>query len=395
MFCVYCKGDHSKYACPLYLKAQVYQRRKKVSVKQNIVTQSPAPFIGQYGYPNVNVGILAPVDHVDNTWEYDAPKFWSANDYKIPQIMSFRSSLLNSQKNSHIKSLKTLQLNQEISMASNPVDLDIYLKDKPKVSLKLDDFSAPRGISGKLKSALITSNPKISSKVERVVSDTDLKSVEAVNYLYKKGFDENFIMKNLSIGNFGIGKNRKLVPTRWSITATDDTLSKELRKQIIDYPQSGFKFYFGGYLGNYYAIMFFPDVFRYELFETAIKYPDNTSTDYENHFGRKSYAHNTQGGYYACRLGILEKLKSIKKQASVLALRFITDEYTMPLGVWVCREATRKSMESKPIEFSSRTLMLDYCKNLIKNKFGFDISHLTRSSFLLKELNQQTKLPFF
>ncbi|MCH7783699.1 hypothetical protein IID62_11605, partial [candidate division KSB1 bacterium] len=45
-----------------------------------------------------------------------------------------------------------------------------------------------------------------------------------------------------------------------------------------------------------------------------------------------------------------KKLNEIKKQGSVLALRFITGDYTLPLGVWVTRESARKSMQSKPIE---------------------------------------------
>lgn len=392
MFCIYCKGNHQKESCPLFLKAKLFQKRKQLTLKQDIVSQSPAPFVGHYGYPNVNVGILSPFEFVQNAWEYDAPRHWSEQDYNIDKIMDFRSSLLNSRHNIHIKSLKLVRINQEIGMSSKPVDLEINLKEKPKISLKLDSFSAPRGIQGNLNKARIISNPKIAAKVEKIVSDTDLKAVHAITQLYQKGLDENFITKNLSIGNFGIKKNRKLVPTKWSITATDDILAKDLRKQIQDYPEADYQSYFGGYLGNYYIIMFFPDIFRYELFETALKYPDNIAWDYENHFGRKEYAFNTQGGYYACRLGILEKLKEMKRQASALVLRFITGEYTMPLGVWVCREATRKALASKPVHFNSKNLMLDYCKNLVKNKFGFYADIILRKSRLLKELTSQKRL---
>ena len=84
--------------------------------------------------------------------------------------------------------------------------------------------TAPTGPNGSLIKAKITSNSKIHTKVDKVVSDIDLKSVDAMVYLHKNDFDENFLSKILSIGTLGIKKNRKLVPTRWGITAVDDTL---------------------------------------------------------------------------------------------------------------------------------------------------------------------------
>jgi len=199
-------------------------------------------------------------------------------------------------------------------------------------------------------------------------------------------------MHNLSIGNLGIGKNRKIVPTKWSITATDDTIAKQMIERLKDFQEAEHQLYFGGYLGNYYIIMIFPDVFRYELFETSLQYPDNTSHDYESNHGRKKYAFETAGGYYACRLGILEQLQNKRIKGSVLSLRFVTDEYANPLGVWVVREATRKAMNSKPLHFANRKMMLEYARNLIKNKYGFVVDPLLKRSLLLKEVTQQKKL---
>ena len=115
-------------------------------------------------------------------------------------------------------------------------------------------------------------------------------------------------------------------------------------------------------------------------------------TDYEAYEGRKYYASNTAGGYYTVRLAALEKLNQMKKQGSVLALRFITGDYTLPLGVWVTREAARKSMQSKPIEFSSKELMLGYANKLVKKKFSFDLDNILGNSTLLKNIKEQSKL---
>jgi hypothetical protein len=120
-----------------------------------------------------------------------------------------------------------------------------------------------------------------------------------------------------------------------------------------------------------------------------------TATDYENYKGRKDYAKNTVGGYYAARLGILEYLKNKKRQSSVLTLRFITNEYYMALGVWVVRQATRHALESKPIQFASEELMMKYASMLIKKKFSFKLDDLTNKSLLLKEMKTQKKLASF
>jgi len=48
-----------------------------------------------------------------------------------------------------------------------------------------------------------------------------------------------------------------------------------------------------------------------------------------------TYAENCAGGYYAARLLILQYLNSIKRQASVIALRIETPTYWAALGVWL------------------------------------------------------------
>ena len=119
------------------------------------------------------------------------------------------------------------------------------------------------------------------------------------------------------------------------------------------------------------------------------------STDYENYNGRKNYAQECAGGYYAARLSILEKLKALKRQGSCLVLRFISSEYNIPLGVWVCREAARKSLQERVLTFSSQELMFKYAQELIKRKFSFDLNLLLKESKLLKSNKEQQKLTCF
>ena len=285
-------------------------------------------------------------------------------------------------------------MSQEVSLAHKPVDVEINLNKKPSFSLSFNQDAMPHGPRVSVKQARITENPKIPHKVEKIVDD-DLKAAEAVNLISKSNFDEHYITKVLSLGNLGSESRRKIVPTRWSITAVDDILGKKMIEDIKNYSSSDYLAYFGGYLGNYYLVLCFPDVWRYELFEMLAGQTDSFATDYENYSGRREYAHSTAGGYYAARLGVLEGLKKIRRQASVLCLRFITNEYWAPLGVWVCRNATRKSIESKPLEFGSKELMLDYVRKFAQKKFGMNIDPILRQSDLLNEINSQIKLNHF
>lgn len=379
--------------------------------KQNFVGSSPAPFIGRYGYPHINIGFLSP-QFVGEMTAYDSPRLWNQKNAAIGNIASMRYSLVNSRTKGNVTDArsqfgkcnnKILEICQEVGMAKKAVDLEVNLKKVPKLNLKSEKEIIPFGPASQLKKARITANTKVDQRVEKIVADTDLKSAPAVVNLYKKGFEENFLTKLISVGNLGLKKNRKLVPTRWSITAIDDTVGKQLIKEIKDYSVGNYHLYFAGGWGNYYLIFFLPEVWSFELFEMYLEYKRNPwskqgnfySTDYENYNGRKNYAQECAGGYYAARLSILEKLKALKRQGSCLVLRFISSEYNIPLGVWVCREAARKSLQERVLTFSSQELMFKYAQELIKRKFSFDLNLLLKESKLLKSNKEQQKLTCF
>ncbi|MBT6953671.1 MAG: hypothetical protein HN990_04210, partial [Flavobacteriaceae bacterium] len=181
-------------------------------------------------------------------------------------------------------------------------------------------------------------------------------------------------------------------------------LGKEMLKDvkfnnIIDHT----RVYFGGNLGNYYLVLFFPGVWNYELFEMGVPFRENPwsksgkyyATDSETFDSRKKYVLETAGGYYACRIGIIEKLKELKLQGSVLVLRFITAEDRYPLGVWVCREATRTSVNGGFIEFEDKKLAINYLESFVKKKFGQDISEILQVSKVLNEINTQKRISEF
>jgi hypothetical protein len=109
------------------------------------------------------------------------------------------------------------------------------------------------------------------------------------------------------------------------------------------------------------------------------------SGDFEDYTGRKDYAENVGGAYYSARLAVLEYLKNIKKQASVLVYREIGSEYSIPLGVWVIRESVRNAMKNKSKNFEDLNQALYY---IMQNVIGRDL--VTKSKLIKIVKTQKT-----
>lgn len=368
-------------------------------------TSPPSVFIGsKLKYPLVNVGILSPLDRDDNAWIYDNEKYWAENNFQINDVLRLRNSLLNSRFQSQVQDSRLkkrfLQIAQDIAVASKPVDVEIELRKNLNFDKGKDRVITPHGMHAGLKNAKVTGNVKIDTKVDKVMND-EIKASESMEYLYKNQFDVYSLSKILSVGVLGLKKNKKLVPTRWSITATDDTLGKSLLKNVREYKWiENYELFTGEFLGNQYIILLFPSVFSFELFE--LYFPNSSwnpsaemkaSTDYESYSGRKTYASNTAGGYYATRLPVLEYLNSIKRQASVLAIRIETPTYWAGLGVWVVRESVRKTMNNEHFEFNSNLKeFIDASKKIGGDKFSFDYTPVMEKSKIIATIGTQRRL---
>lgn len=366
----------------------------------------PSVFIGsKLKYPLVNVGIMSPLQKDEDAWIYDDVKYWSANNFDIKEVLMLRNSLLNSRFQSKVTDArlnrKMVDIAKEIAIASKPVNVEIEFNERLRFDRDKDKVLAPHGYRAGIKRAEIIGNVKVERQVDKVIND-DIKASESAEILYKNNFDEYTISKILSVGVLGMKKNRRLVPTRWSITATDDLIGKNLLEKIRKYPHvQDYELFYGEFLGNCYVIMLFPDVWSYELFELYIPgsswNPSNeikASTDSEGFHGRKEYAFNTTGGYYASRLPILEYLNSIRRQASVLAIRIETPSYWAALGVWVVRESVRKALKQK-MKFSDRNEILEAARKIGIIKYQFDISDILCKSNLLKQKKEQKSIVDF
>ncbi|KKM15900.1 hypothetical protein LCGC14_1691420, partial [marine sediment metagenome] len=292
----------------------------------------PGFFVGHFNYPNVYLGPLVPYQEFEtglNIQDYhvlDAPELWFGK--KMIDIIRYRSSLVRSnfktnvfigQKNRKsspsIKIKKLLETSQELSMAARPVDTETRL-GKMNLRMMMDNHSLPMGPSGMTEKITITENTKVHPKVEYCVSDTDLNASEAISeHLYFKGHvPESTIKRIFSAGLLGEEKRRRIVPTRWTITAVDDIISKALIKEIKKFPEiNDYQIFETTYLDNHFKILLFPGKFIYEMNEvwapntlwnisldgTNQNLQPQIMTDFEFYGGRKDYASNITGAYYA------------------------------------------------------------------------------------------------
>jgi len=323
---------------------------------------APEIFVGRSSYPNVNTGILAPTDPAVNPEAHATSGEWYQQGLGITDVMQYRTGLLNSNRRDNVNVNDVwdgfVGTQREIAIADHAVDIEMELDSTPDVDLSLDDVSAPTGPRASAANAELTENPHVPRPVEKTLEDDDWQAQGAINYLYNRGFDVYDINTILSAGALGQAENRRLVPTRWSITAVDDTVGQFLHGQIRNNRSiAEVKVFQETYMGNRYWVILGPGQWEYELVE--MKNPGsiwNPNEDgdvwvlsaHEGYDGRTQYVDETSGAYYAARLGVLEYFNEIGRQGKALVLREVSDDYWAPVGVWQIRESVRNAFENDP-----------------------------------------------
>ena len=388
MACIFCGSRvHDYRQCTAGYRGQAL---RVTTGRTELSGQAPNVFIGKAGYPKVRAGILSTPHDED----HDNPTRWAAQGLPIPEIVRRRTELVNSFTVADIRAGgRFADLVRDVSLAKRSVDVEVSLAKPVTPRLTINEDAAPHGPNVALTGGRVTENVPVDTRVGKASSATDLSASDAIAQLMKRGVDPYYLTKAFSMGNFGIPVERKLVPTRWSITAVDDIRGKESLARIRDYTVGDCVAYYGGHLGNHYLLLCFDAPWEYELIEQYIgaKGPQ-AWTDHEPHQGRRDYAASTAGGYYAARVGITDWLDTEKRQRAVLAIRIITDDYTTPLGVWVCREAVKKALSATKIRFADRGLMVQYARGFLKQKFGYEVDDALRKSFLMKSLFGQKRI---
>ena len=401
--CALCRGTKmfcGKSRCPVLVK--VHSRDKHlplINSKKIYGASPPSVFIGRVGYPKVSIGPMIP-PKMGDTSLYDAPERWL--DKSIDDIVDFRSMLIRGKHRIHVtdveNSNKMVSFTRELALSKNSVYAEALFHKRPRGSIRFYDDVQPHGPSAILKKFDI-SNPKYEPHMEKAYYDTDLKSMDAILQLYKQGVSISNIHKAFSVGSFGIGKHRKFVPTRWSITAVDSNIGKTLVKQTKTYPWiNEFRVYYHNQFDNRWIILMMPSEWEYELIEAW--YPDTTwnqySKDiaifnsYEFYDGRKTYA-EIGGCYYAARLAVNETLHKDKRQAATVIMREAHPGYIMPIGVWNVRESVRKTLQLPFQKFDALNEALGYIEKYLE----IPMSRWIKNSALLKNRLYQKRLEDF
>ena len=366
----------------LKLKKNLYSSFKSKNFNKEFVGKSNSIFVGSYNYPDVNLGILSAENYNYN----DDINFWVKNNLSISNIAEKRFNLINSKKPLNVSEASSLSSEQEIALSKREVQVEMSL-DKVSSNFNFSSVEMPTGPSATLKNFNLVENSKIPTKVESIISD-DLTASDMLLKL-NKSFETSYLVQALSSGSLGFDK--KLVPTKWPITAVDSLLSKNLKSVLKDNKLSGNFIFRGDYLGNYFLILFLEGPISFELMEF---YNGKLVSDFEGINDSGNSAKNTKGAFYASKLSVFEYMKEQKIQSQVIILRFITDEYYLPLGVWVVREGVKKVFETSKINFSDETLLYNFVKIYSKKKFNIDLSNFEKLSDLIKNRSQKTLSDF-
>ncbi len=398
--CVYCKGSKmlcGKDRCSVI--ARFYSASKaRARIDRTTLDGAcpPSVFIGRMGYPDVSIGPMIPPYHGDTSL-MDTPERWVG--LPIDDIIDFRSNLVRGMHRVDVhdveNSNKLVTRTRDLALARNPPEVVAEFQRKPQGRMTVDDDVQPFGPSAPLNKFEV-SNFRFDNRLEKAFFDTDLKAREAVISLYSDGTLLSQIQRAFSVGAFGIGKRRKFVPTRWSITAVDSNLGLHMLETTKTFPSiNEFRVYETISLDNRWAILMMPTSWRYELIEAW--YPNTAwnphsdkiaiMSDSEFFDGRTTYA-SIGGCYYAARLAVNELLQKERRQAGVSIMREAHPGYILPVGVWNVRENVRSALRSSPKKFPTLKDALTHISTIM----DIPISRWIRNSSILKDALFQKRI---
>ena len=401
--CVACKGSKmlcGKERCPILVRHFAQMRaRALIDTLELEGSSPPGVFVGQWGYPKVFVGPLIPPISGD-TEVLDTPEMWLGRS--IDELVDFRARLVRGMHPVNVYDVerggRLVDRVRELGLAAGPADSEAEFLKKPAGRLVLDDEVQPFGPSAPIK-RLELGSLRLDQRLERRSSDTDLRAGEAILSLYREGVLLSRIQKALSVGSFGLRRNRRFVPTRWSITAVDDTIGKELRERVKRLPLlNEYRIYESWNLDNRFIVLLMPTSWRYELVEAW--YPNTVwnplgreilmISSHEGYGGRRDYA-EIGGCYYAARLATCEHLLRLGRQAGCVILREAHPGYIMPVGVWNVRENVRNALRGPFLSFQTLPQALEH----IRTRLDIRMRRWLRASRVLAGIREQRRIEDF
>jgi len=399
--CIRCRGVRmlcGKARCPIMVKVYADSRSVELTSREQMDGISPPGiFIGRIGYPRVDIGPFITPAREDAAL-MDTPERWKR--LSIEQIANMRYSLVRGKHSVRIDESnedRVSDIVREISMASSLPSIELKFSRAPSLSINSDDVQ-PFGRSGRIEK-IRAGNFRLDHHLQRVYHDTDLKAGEAVVELYERGALISSIQRAFSAGTMGLEKKRKMVPTRWSITAVDTAIGNHLlsinryNRQLEE-----FRVYTRISMDNRWFIILLPTSWRYELVEAW--YPRTTwnpfgsgiqiYSSHEFFSGRNEYA-EIGGCYYAARLAVNELFRREGVRGGAVILRETHPGYIMPVGVWNVRENVREALNGEPFRFETFEQVLSFATNFLE----IPVSRWIESSAVMKDMIQQRRIEHF
>ncbi|HJJ94960.1 MAG TPA: hypothetical protein O0W79_00030 [Methanocorpusculum sp.] len=386
--CSICKGKGlcGLPKCPITSRFHALRDTRPIS---EYMGASPSVFVGSYGYPRVVGGPLM-INDSDNPLE------WVRNNLSIEDIVSIRSRTIRGGKEMDVK-VPDVGKVQEIALSSKPLDIEVSFTKPIQFDLTFDGDVTPTGLSGEMRKLDVIDNAKVTRIVDSCTSDTDLRATEAARILFENGTDVYKIQNLLTAGLLGVERNRRVVPTRWAITATDDMLCSSYKKEVVRLPSlPDYEVYCATMHGNTLCFIMIPaNDWKFEMLERWQKQSlwaddeESIIVDRESGMTKANYS-PIAGAYYAARLAALEYLRKTGHCAHVVCIRDISGEYWAPLGVWVIREASHAAFAAKPYRCGTLKEALDAAVFKLGTKFWIPQIQMFRD---MKE--QKTVFDFF
>ncbi len=355
--------------CPIMNKINV-QLRLKSRMKESFFGPSNEVFVGSHNYPSISYGPMGGLEEkVVPTKEL----------YGLPydRIIEIRSATVSGRRFT-TASRRVEDEVRDVALSTKAVDVEMKFTKTPSPRVVFSSVVQPMGPSAPLWKFRQAENPKIPKRVDSVI-DEGLKATEAVSLLWGRGYDNYYLTNIFATGAFGTHERKKMVPTRWSITAMDDTLGKEMMKKVREFREMNDILLFSNeYLHNHFEVLLVPGSWEFENFEAWS--PKSVwaggsgeavvTEEYEPYAGRWRYAEKQAGGYYASRFGVLEYLYGVRKQARAIVFREVGSGYSVPVGVWEVRENIRHAMMKRPQIFSTVKEALDELKTRLDVPIG-------------------------
>jgi hypothetical protein len=400
--CLACRGSRrlcGKPRCPALVKLySLLSVRKRMPQDHLAGSSPPGIFVGRMGYPHVYAGPLVP-PMLGETAHFDAPEEWVGRS--VDDIIAFRTNLIRGKFRVNVTDPSAndrfLTRTLEMALSSTPVDAELTFHKRPSDRIFLDGTVQPMGPSALVKNMSVGSGTT-DQRIEKAYSDHDLKAEQAVLDLYRSNVPVSKIQRVFSVGALGVKPQRRMVPTRWGITAVDSTISRRLiEDQVKENPLiNEYQVYEYNYLGNRFVVLLLPFHWSYEWMEAW--YPGTSwnpygrsiavGSDWESYRGRTTYA-SLGGCYYAVRLAAAEFLAAEHRQAQVIAMREIHPSFLLPLGVWINRECTREAFQQDRHSFDTLPESLAYIGSrfAIRMADWIDAGTLLKDSVLQKRIN--------